>query len=141
MNGTTMFYGGIALAVLGLVLLIVQLVGMKKRKKLAREAAGVSDIAPVAVGKPARTTAKTSAEQNAASKDTAYDSTVKLGVVQQELDSVQTVYESTVKLQDAQVGKESPETIEEYQKTEKLAPQQAVVPALDGEDQTVRLEG
>ena len=101
MAGDIMFYGGIALAALGCLLLVMQVARMKNQKELAKEAAKITDVAPIAVassGKSAKDYAAKLASNPAAA---AYDSTVKLNDAQLDMD------DRTVKLGSPKAAAES----------------------------------
>lgn len=99
-----MFYSGIALAALGCLLLIMQIMGMKKQKKLAEEAAQISDVAPVTVV----SSGKANKDLTSIQKTDAYGDTVKMQNVQIDID------DRTVKLssiEDAAEGGVKPGSI------------------------------
>ena len=96
-----MFYGGIALAAIGCILLIAQLMGMKKQKKLAEDAARISDVAAVAVISSGKASKGSASKQPSNPAAAAYDSTVKLNDAQLDMD------DRTVKLGSPKTAAES----------------------------------
>lgn len=78
MDGDIMFYGGIALAAIGCILLIAQLMGMKKQKKLAEDAARISDVAAVAVISSGKASKGSASKQPSTPAFIGYERTIRL---------------------------------------------------------------
>lgn len=100
MSGSMVMYGGMALAVLGAALVTLQLLGMRRREKMAREVDMFSNVAAVAV-----------TERESAGRRRSGPSSPSVDAVPADIEETQKLYqeaESTVKLgEQSSVAEES----------------------------------
>lgn len=78
MAGDIMFYGGIALAALGCLLLVMQVARMKNQKELAKEAAKITDVAPIAVASSGKASKGSASKQPSTPAFIGYERTIRL---------------------------------------------------------------